>query len=388
MKKFITLIALMSAMGVTETFLGESLYLTIFYFVLLLCIACAMRMFLFRFNEVNALTLSLVAYSVIFPIYASIKSNMIFGQPFFVGLASLRYMCFVFFGLFLYQVQYDYMTLLKQVNILNVLVALVSIVAYFIFGYYSSTDLRIRGSRLTLCSGLMMISYVYYLINFIKTPAKRSILIPFVILVIYLVFVNKGRQPLAVMAVVYCIYYIRSEKKSVKSIMMAVLPAVVVILLCIYESSFIERFTTVLDVDKSKDFSTLARIKSMEAVWSYIKDNYMLGIGNLSARFGDEGFHQIFGAQFYISDIGVVGTLARGGVVLLLIYFLIYTNIYKRIKYVYDKEIRTYMYYMLLTFIVMLIVLSNDILFSDGSMLLAVMYYPLFASKRKKSITV
>lgn len=42
---------------------------------------------------------------------------------------------------------------------------------------------------------------------------------------------------------------------------------------------------------KSSDFSTLARVNSIESVVPYIQQNPMFGFGNLSVHFRDEGFH-------------------------------------------------------------------------------------------------
>ena len=110
----------------------------------------------------------------------------------------------------------------------------------------------------------------------------------------------------------------------------------------------------------------------------YIQQNLILGFGNLSVHFRDEGFHTFFGEAFYLADIGIWGTLARGGLVLVLIYLGLYYNLYKKTSLVQDKDIRSYMRYMLLSFLILLVFLNNDTLYAEGCLRVALVFYPLF----------
>ena len=51
-----------------------------------------------------------------------------------MGFASLRYLWFILLGFFLYNIKYDYNLLLRQINRINIIVAVISIVAFFFFG--------------------------------------------------------------------------------------------------------------------------------------------------------------------------------------------------------------------------------------------------------------
>lgn len=132
---------------------------------------------LYNSKRISAVATFIGLYCVIFPIYATFQSHGIFGQPYFMGFASLRYLWFILLGFFLYNIKYDYNLLLRQINRINIIVAVISIVAFFFFGVnhvnvqnylvntnalelVKSEDL-VKGFKLTVCSDLMVVSYVF-----------------------------------------------------------------------------------------------------------------------------------------------------------------------------------------------------------------------------------
>ena len=343
----------------------------------------------------SAVTWFIGMYCILFPLYAAYKSNIVFGQPFLIGIASLRYCWFIMFGFILYQTEYDYKLLLKQINQLNLWIVAISIIAFFFFGinhitiqpFITSTNLieatanvdTIKGAKLNACSDLMIISYIYYLIKFLDAPTLKKNWQPFLLLMFSLLFVSKGRQPQATLAIVFAVYFIQMKGVSFKRMAIALLPILGIIILTMIDEQFFDKFTTVFDGKNTRDSSTLARINSINKVLPYIYDNFLLGFGNLSSRFRTFGFHTFFGHKFFIADIGIFGTLARGGIILLFTYLGLYRALYKKTNEVSDEESRTFMRYMLLAFIVMLAFLCNDTLFSNNSIRIALLFYPLFA---------
>lgn len=240
-----------------------------------------------------------------------------------------------------------------------------------------SEDL-VKGFKLTVCSDLMVVSYVFYLLRFVKKPAAKENFLPLLVLMIYLLFVNKGRQPVALLAVIYAIYYIRMKGLSLKRLVLGILPLIGAFVLLSFNNKLVDSLVEATKWEKSSDFSTLARVNSIESVVPYIQQNPMFGFGNLSVHFRDEGFHTFFGGAFYLADIGIWGTLARGGIVLVLIYLGLYYSIYKKTALVRNNDIRSYMRYMLLSFLILLIVLNNDTLYAENCLCVALVFYPLF----------
>lgn len=392
--KYITFLILLYIAEI-YLFLGSQTVILAFHWgILALCIYAFLKQF-FLGKRRSAVTWFIGAYCILFPIYASYKSSVVFGQPFLLGIASLRYCWFILFGFVLYQLDYDYKLLLKQINRLNLTIAAISIIAFFFFGinhitvkpFLTSTNLiettatmdTIKGAKLNVCNSMMIISYIYYLIKFLDAPSVRKNRLPFLLLMFYLCFVSKGRQPQAVVAIVFAVYFIRMKGVSMKRMALALLPIIGVTVLTMIDEQFFLKFTTVFDEANTRDSSTMARINSINKVIPYICDNFMLGFGNLSNHYRTFGFHTFFGAKFYLADIGIFGTLARGGALLLFIYFGLYHSIYRKTNEIEDDESRKFMKYMLLTFGVMLVLLCNDTLYSENSIRLALVFYPLFA---------
>ena len=401
MSKYIVLITILYVTDCLQFFKSGALLSICFYGIILLGTLSLGRE-LFIKKKLSKLTFALILYCFLFPLYGSYKSSIIFEQPIFMGIVSLRYLWVILFGFFLYSIKYDYRLLLLQINNINICIAIVSIIAFFFFGinhvtiepYLFSTDSveitstedSIKGAKLFTGSAMMLISYIYYLLKFMDNPNDKKIFIPFIILMVYLIFVNKGRQPLALVGIIYFIYYIRMKRLTIKRFVLGLSPIVIFIAIILYDSSFLERFFSIFEGIKTSDNSTLARLNSIESVIPYIIDNPVLGFGNLSYKFREFGFHAFFGYQFYLADIGVFGTIARGGIVLLTIYFGLYYYAYKRTKAMDNIEYRKYMRYMIVSFLVMLIFLSNDTLFSTNCIRFAFVFYPLFSTSNNINI--
>lgn len=395
--KYIIFLILLYIMDVYQ-FLGiPSLLLACHYGLIAIGLYAFLRQFILGKSR-SAVTWFIGIYCILFPVYATYKSCIIFGQPFGIGIASLRYCWFIMFGFVLYQLNYDYKLLLKQINHINIWIAAISIIAFFFFGinhitiqpFITSNNLieitanadTIKGAKLNVCGDFMIISYVYYLIKFLDAPILKRNWQPFLLLMIYLLFVSKSRQSQAALAIVYAVYFIRMKGLSFKRMIVALLPIIGIMILSMIDEQFFNKFTTVFDGENTRDNSTMARLNSINKVLPYIYDNFVLGFGNLSTHFRAFGFHSFFGRQFYLADIGVFGTLARGGLALLFIYLGLYRALYKKTNEVSDDESRIFMRYMLLTFIVMLIFLCNDTLFADNSIRIGLVFYPLFATQR------
>ncbi len=390
--KYLIYILLLYFIGALEFLRSTSLLVGCHYFFLVLALGAFIYYLVFK--RISTIAVFAGLYCFVFPVYAALQSHEIFGQSFFMGFASLRYLWFILLGFFLYNIKYDYNLLLSQINKINITIAVISIVAFFFFGvnhvnvrqYLVTTNIvetvaledMVKGLKLTVCSNLMIVSYVFYLFRFVKRPAEKENFLPFLVLMIYLLFVNKGRQPVALLAVIYAIYYIRMKGLSLKRLVLGILPLIGAFVLFSFNDKFVDSLIEATKWEKSNDSSTLARVNSVESVIPYIKQNPIFGFGNLSVHFRDEGFHTFFGEAFYLADIGIWGTLARGGIILLLIYLGLYYNLYKKTSLVKNDGVRSYMRYMLLSFLILLVFLNNDTLFAEGCLRVALVFYPLF----------
>lgn len=402
--KNIIFIFLMYFAGILA-FFGSNILLTFMHWLTIAVGLVSFIVFISKYRW-SHVTFFIFLFAIITPIYASIQSLNIFDQPLYMGMASLRYGLFILFGYFLILIKYDYRLLLRQINTINLFVAVFSIVAILILGISPSAirafevsndvlnvgastsgetvgvgGVDIRGIRFSACSNMMLISLVFYQLASLKVGGKRN-WIPLLTLVTYILFVHKGRQPVAIMAVVYVLYFLKMKGLSPKRVTMLILPILCFLFLIGLDETILFRFTTILDGEKSADFSTLARIWEVEQIWPYIINHPFMGVGNLSAHFGRGGFQTLFGPQFYLSDIGIIGTLARGGLLFVIIYVCLYFALWHKLRFIHDSDCRLFMNYMLISYAILGVFLFNDILFADGSVQFALLFYPLFRQKK------
>lgn len=343
----------------------------------------------------------IAGYCILLPIYGSLKAEYLFDQSFVLGIASLRYLSLILCGYILVLMKYPYHRLINQVNVFNLWVAGLSIVLVLILGvstnvldglfvntYAIETNAvvtqgyhAVRGIRFTKCSEVIYVSLVYYLLDIVRNGFKKKNTLSLLLLLIYMLFVHKGRQPIAVLCIVYVIAYIKLRGASMLKMLLTVVPVSMLCVVTIVFPQVLDSFSTILEGDRSADFSTLARIWSVESVIPYILDNPILGIGNLSPHY-KEGFHGILGDTFYIADIGIIGAMARGGIVLILIYFGLYLSLYVNSGRVQNIANRQFLKYMILVQICLLVIFFHDTLNGDGSLRFALIFYPLFTGSK------
>lgn len=75
---------------------------------------------------------------------------------------------------------------------------------------------------------------------FCKKPAQKENYLPFFVLMVYLLFVNKGRQPVALLAIIYAIYYVRMKGISLKRLALGVLPLIGALVLLSFNDKLVD----------------------------------------------------------------------------------------------------------------------------------------------------
>lgn len=410
----IVLVFLLYFVGVFD-FLRSQILLTLLFYALLLLCSVSFIFYIYKRKRLTQIDILVSIYALFFPVICAIQSNRVFEQPVYLGLVSMRYGLLIFWGYFLCIADYDYNRLISRINSINIIVALVSIVLLLVFGIdgvkmqdftisTNSIDIEymddlVKGKKLTVCSSMMIVSYVFYLLKFLKRPSLSKDTAVLVILMFYLLFVHKGRQPLAAIGMVYVIYLLSLIFKLLKSVFvkgriivtvrvrnmfrkilfLSAFPVLLLVFLIVSKSSMLSSFSAILDLTDSVDGSTLARLESIDSVLPYIQKYYLFGFGNLSSHFLDNGFQYFFGKYFYLADIGIVAVLAQGGIFLLLLYFLLYRAVYRKSSLLRNSFLRDYSKYMVMSFVLMLFLLT-DVLFADNCIIFSSVFFPLFGT--------
>lgn len=379
------------------SFLGSTLLLQLLhYFTLAIGMLGFIRVC--KRSKFNALTYFVLLFAFFYPFYSGVCAHNVFGQSYVMGWASMRYVWVILVGLYLYSINYDYSVLLSQINKVNLCIAIVFSILLYVFHvdqtiiqhWMTSTNAieiefgadEVKGAKIGVCANLMIVTYVYYMLKCLNNLKNKKNILIFLVLMFYLLFVHKGRQPIAMLGVVYIVYFLSMKKLSAKKILYALLPFGAYMFLVAYNTTMIDSLLEAAAGANSIDSSTLARAVSVASVEPYIAKYPIFGFGNLSVHFGLDGFHTYFGNEFYLSDIGIYGAIARGGIVLVLIYLGLYVCafIYSG-RFQQPAFYKQFMRYMLLAQIVGLTVLMSDSLCDDGSLMFALLFYPFFTGK-------
>lgn len=364
----------------------------------LLLMVCFIYTFKFiRIYGIHGITIPILIYAFIYPIYGAISANMVFGQPFYMGFLSLRYELFILFVFYLISVGAKYGEVLKIINKVNICVAILSIIAFFVFGLnsvtimswvnstrtvevdFSDSGFALKGEFLMICYALLNVSFIYYLDKLFHKHDKSDVVI-FCILIFYLLFVHKGRGPILILGFMYLfeVFQIKSVKNK---IILLLIPLFLGSVYVSFKPESLASFTEILKFQDTEDGSTAARMVSITEAFNYIQEYPLWGIGNLSAHFGDDGFHTFFPKTFYVADIGIIGSLMMGGMVLLLIYVFIFVFLTKNYNLYHGSQKSVLKCY--IVFFVAIMFVMGDPLTQSTCFSFALLYFPLVDPKIK-----
>lgn len=349
------------------------------------------------YKNVSPVAYIIIVFALLLPIISAWRSWVVFGQPIFYGIARMRYMFILLFAFHLYHTGYSFKTLMKQINTVNIIIAIGSIVLLYVFGvdnvvaeksfftiYSADTEATsdaIKGAKLTYCSQLIFVSVIYYMTACMQKLKIKDILI-LALFVFYTLFVHKGRQPLVAYGVIFLIYMATHLNK--RNVIIGILSVGIISFIIINDNSIVGRYTTILEGDYSMDTSALARFAEVEDVVPYIKKYPIGGFGNLSYKF-NEGFQGVFNDYFFIEDIGIIGVMAKGGIILIALCALFYYLCFRYTFRVENNLHKAYIINMLITCIVLSFI-GSDTLTCAPALLVFIIYPMIYAPVKKKHV--
>ena len=91
--KYLIYILLLYFIGALEFLRSTSLLVGCHYFFLVLALGAFIYYLVFK--RISTIAVFAGLYCFVFPVYAALQSHEIFGQSFFMGFASLRYLWFI-----------------------------------------------------------------------------------------------------------------------------------------------------------------------------------------------------------------------------------------------------------------------------------------------------
>lgn len=395
LNRFFVLLVILYVTQLINFLHSEIIINAIFYSAIIIGFISMVLCFISPYKNVSPVAYIIVAFALLLPLFCAWRSHVVFDQPMFYGIARMRFMLILLFAFHLYYTDYPLKTLIKQINCVNIFIAVAASVALYVFGidnvaaeeYFftmNSADTEavadmIKGVKLTHCSSLILVSTIYYLIKSAHRPNLKNISI-LLLFMFYTLFVHKGRQPLVAIGAVFVMYILSNLNFRNIAISIAALCSIAFVI--INDSSIMNRYATILDGENSTDTSILARFSEIEHVTPYIMKYPIAGFGQLSYHFND-GFQGIFDEYFYIEDIGFIGTMAKGGIILMIMCAIFYYLCLKYTHLIKDDDTRSFIRSMLVALIV-LSCIGSELLTNSPAVFIFLIYPMIYAPVKKK----
>lgn len=354
------------------------------------------------YQGISKFDVAVILLVFIHPVIAGIQASRIFGQPFFVGFASLRGGLLLLFSYYLYARHFTAQEFLSKIHRYNAFIVILSFVLLYVLQIddsvlamlrFERTDIvltgtletnELRGARLTFGTSFLLLSYICCIVNYERKHCRKYILYGIVIIA-YLLFVHKGRTALVgfVLLLIMNILSHLTIKRLMWILWIFLLVCIAIFAIPVIRDRFLVLFDIFLggtNAEQSGDFSGISRLNNIILAWPLICEHAWLGVGNLSYMFNN-GFIGYFQSHFYIADIGIIGTLLVGGIVSLIMYILYYYYMVKaaarQSEYVKAIVRLVVCYYILLLF------MGSDVLFNDPINVAFVTFLAITRTDRK-----
>lgn len=296
------------------------------------------------------LGVAVIVITMICPIIESIQAYRLFGQPIWMGVASLRGIWSLFLSYLLCRFSNPYQ-LINCIVKYQLIMIYAGIVCLYVLNIDDNTlklyfpqqedivltgqteNNELRGARLTFGQTYLLLCLAFWIVKLKETKERKYIWYIFLVFFDYL-FIHKGRSGLIAAIIVLALPYF--SHLNVKRFFKICGISIIVGLIFLSVPPIRDRFLVIYDLfgnnrtEGTGDFSGVARLSEILLAFPLILQHPFLGVGNLSYHYKN-GFLGYFGDHFFIGDIGIVGILLIGGINLYIWYIFFFRSIKKNI---------------------------------------------------------
>jgi O-Antigen ligase len=342
--------------------------------------------------RVDRFDLFLLAFLVLYPLFSSIVARITVGQPVYMGLLTFR-------SLYIILVWYAFLIMgFSQHSVLDYtekVVFLVIIIATILFLVFNFNDFNTsfmkgslavkyghtttKGMQFSGFTSLFFIPYVYGWVRYFEKNKPGFLALPLLIL-IFSVYISKARNEILTMAILpLFMYYLRYRLYDIRYLLISGLIIVSFFYIALTDNVISRNFAGLLrpgDLEfahKTKDYSAYLRYEEINAGWRWFLKYPITGIGSLSYRFNG-GYQGVISDFFFISDIGILGILIKGGLILLALYYIFYRLLFKIFG---NDDLFSLTGSYLVLFLLIELIIGNDYLFNyTGSIVILLLMKP------------
>jgi hypothetical protein len=331
-----------SRLGIINLFWNE-IFLMFFTVTGILSFMLYLGINRFRINGIDFLIL---IFTVLYPVMSSIIARITLHQPVYMGFLSFRgtYLLFSYYTLTILNCRRE--TILKFVTSTTAFILLIVIILFVFFNInditlpyrkgYIEVKTSLTTTKALIFTGyttIFMIAYIGGWVTFFEKGDLKYLILPFII-VASSVFISKGRIEIFMQGVLpLLMYYFKYGKLNTNLLIITSCLIISFFLIVLTDNQLSRSYAGLLEpanlkyAQETKDYSAWLRLNEYKNAFKLIREYPLTGTGNLSYRFNN-GFTGLFTDFFFISDIGIVGVMMRGGIILIGLYAFFYHKVY------------------------------------------------------------
>jgi hypothetical protein len=327
--------------------------------------------------RVSKLDLFLLLFLIVYPLISSLTAYITQGQPFYMGILTFRslFILFAYYVFLLGGPGQETVMRYSENTVLTIIA--VAVILVTVFGYTDFNTPFVKGSLVikyghTTTKGLQFsgfsclffIPYIYGWVKYFEKEKPVYLVIPAVILIISVYIVKARNEILTLTVIPLFMYYLKYRLYDIRYLVISGLIVCVFFVVVLTDNVVSRSFGGLLhpgDLDyahRTKDYSAYLRIEEIRSGWQWFLKYPVTGLGSLSYRF-NHGYQGLISQYFFVSDIGLIGLLVKGGILLLTAYLYFYNMLFKMFR---DEDIYSVTGRYLVLFLVIELLLGNDYL--------------------------
>lgn len=295
--------------------------------------------------KIEALDAYILFYLFIYPVISSLVAWYITSQPLYMGILTFRgfYIIFVYYTILLFRFPAE--TVLNYVE-KTVIFIMLLITVLFVFFDLNDFNVLFRKGNLVIqygltttkgmqFSGFTCLFFIPFIAGWVKYFERNKLvylIIPAFIF-IFSVMISKARNEILTLAIIPLImYYIRYKFYDLKFLTITIVIISAFFIILMTDNLLSRSFSGLTKLDdlefarKTGDYSAYLRIEEIRDGWKWFIKYPLTGLGSLSYRYNN-GYMGVVSDFFFLSDIGIIGVLVKGGVILFGFYMMFYARL-------------------------------------------------------------
>ena len=374
---FISFLLFISGLPFRLGFISQSVNeLIIVFFAVTGMFSFSIYLSKFRY-KVDMLDILLIIVLIIYPVFNSIIARITVGQPVYMGILTFRTLFILFTYYTILLMGFSERFVLSYVGSTVFFIIIIVAILFYVFSLNDFNVLVKKGSldieyTLTTTKGLQFsgftclffIPYVSGLVKYTEKDKISYLLLPVTIFV-FSILISKARNEILTMMVMpVFIYYVKYKISNIKFLIFTILLVSFFFIALTTENVLSRNLSGLVksaDIEfarETKDYSVYLRLEQYKDAWAWFKRYPLTGVGSISYRYNG-GYMGFISEFFFISDIGIMGILVKGGLILLSLYVLLYIKLF---NYFSGDNLYSIIGRYLVFFLIIELIIGNDFL--------------------------